>query len=146
MNKDIEQFLQGHRIAVLGASQTGKKMGNTIVENLEEKGYEVFMVHPTAKEIGDKPCASSLIELQGKVDGVVFCIPPERGLKAVQDAADAGITRLWLQQGSQSPELLAKAYALGMTVVANKCIMMYSEPVKSIHKFHQTINKLFGQY
>jgi len=146
MNKEIEQFLNHHRVAMLGASQTGKKIGNLIVENLEEKGYEVFLVHPTAKQINGKPCTASLVELKDKVDGAVFCIPPERGIQAVQDAADAGITRLWLQQGAESPELLAKAYASGMSVVVKKCIMMYAEPVKSIHKFHKAINKLFGQY
>ena len=146
MNKEIELFLESKRIAVLGASQTGKKMGNTIVDDLTKKGYEVFLVHPAAKAIDGRECHSNLTELKGQVDGAVFCIPPHKSMQAVKDAAKAGLSKLWLQQGSHSPEVLALANKLGLTVVAGKCIMMYAEPVKSIHKFHQTVNKIFGKY
>lgn len=146
MNKEIALFLESKRIAVLGASHTGKKMGNAIVDNLTEKGYEVFVVHPAAKVIDGRECHSNLSALKGQVDGAVFCIPPEKSLQAVKDAAEAGLSKIWLQQGSHSREVLALAYKLGLTVVAGKCIMMYAEPVKSIHKFHQSVNKIFGKY
>jgi len=129
MNQEIESFLSGHRIAVLGASQTSQKIGNSIVKDLSNKGYSIFVVHPSASEIDGRKCYANLRELSGQVDGVVLCIPPEKALTAVIDAADAGIRQLWLQEGADSPEVLAAAYTRGMSVVVNRCIMVYASQV-----------------
>jgi predicted CoA-binding protein len=137
MNKDIENFLSGHRIAVLGASQSGNKVGNSIVRDLSKKGYSVFLVHPSASEIDGRKCFASLSELRGQVDGVVLCIPPEKARTAVIDAADAGITRLWLQEGTVSPEVLAAAYTRGMSVVVNRCIMVYASQVLTTREYYK---------
>jgi uncharacterized protein len=64
----------------------------------------------------------------------------------VQEAVDAGIKNIWLQQGAQSAESIALAKKLGVTPVDGKCVLMYAEPVKSIHSFHRFIAKLIGQY
>jgi predicted CoA-binding protein len=146
MKKEIEDFVQSKRFALMGASRTGKKFGNAIADELTLKGYEVFLVHPEAKEISGRTCYPNLAALKGQVDAVIICLPPAKAKQAVMDAADAGMKKIWLQQGSQSPEVLAKAKELGLSPVSGKCIMMYAEPVNSLHKWHRAFNKLFGQY
>jgi hypothetical protein len=34
---------------------------------------------------------------------------------------------------------------LGLNMVSGKCIMMYAEPVRSIHKWHRGFMKLIGR-
>ncbi len=146
MKKEIEEFVQSKRIALMGASRTGKKFGNAIADELKLKGYEVFLVHPEAKEISGKTCYPNLAALKDQVDAVVICLPPAKAKQAVKEVADAGIKKVWLQQGSQSPEVLAEAKELGLSPISGKCIMMYVEPVNSLHKWHRAFTKLFGQY
>lgn len=146
MKKEIEDFVQSKRIALLGASRDSKKFGNIIAGELKQKGYEVFLVHPEAKELMGQTCYPSLEALKGQIDAVIICMTPVKAMSALQEAADAGLKKIWLQQGSQSPEVLAKAKELGLSPVYGKCIMMYAAPVTSIHNWHRAFAKLFGQY
>jgi predicted CoA-binding protein len=145
MNQAIQDFIQGKRFAVVGVSRNAKKMGNGIVTELKQRGYEVYIVHPEAKEIDGEPCYSSLSALRGRVDGVIVSVTPEKATAVIQEAVQAGIQQIWLQQGAQSPEALAKARELGVTPVTGKCIPMYMQPVGSIHAFHRFVAKIFGQ-
>jgi predicted CoA-binding protein len=145
MDPKIEQFVQDKRVAVVGASRTGKKFGNTVATELKQRGYQVFLVHPEASEIDGETCYPNLAALQGKVDSVVICVSPRQSAGVIRDAASAGITHVWLQQGAQSNDALEAAKEVGVSPVVNKCILMYAPPVKSIHGFHRTINKIFGQ-
>ena len=146
MNKEIQDFISSKRIAILGASRTGKKFGNMIADELKPKGYEIFLVHPEAQEISGQKCYPSVAALNGKIDAVLICVPPTAAKQALKETVEAGITKIWLQQGSQSPEVLAVAKELGVTPVVGKCIMMYAEPVKSIHTWHKAFAKLIGSY
>jgi len=41
---------------------------------------------------------------------------------------------------------LALVKDLGLSAVSGKCIMMYAQPVTSVHSWHKFFAKLFGQY
>jgi len=51
MNTQIENFVQGKRLAVVGLSRSGKKFGNMAYKELKERGYTLYPVHPQAQEI-----------------------------------------------------------------------------------------------
>jgi predicted CoA-binding protein len=51
-----------------------------------------------------------------------------------------------MQQGSESRNAIKFCEENGISAVHNECIMMFVEPVKSIHSFHRWINKLVGKY
>jgi uncharacterized protein len=146
MDQNIQNFVKHKRIAVVGVSRKGNKFGNTIATELKGRGYQVSIVHPEAQEIGGEPCHPNLAALKGKVDSVLICVPPKSSTQVVQEAVDAGIKNIWLQQGAQSTESIALAKKLGVTPVEGKCILMYAEPVQSFHSFHRFFAKLFGQY
>ena len=145
MNPVIQDFLDAKRIAVVGASRSGKKFGNTASAELKARGYQVYLVHPEAKEIDGEPCYPNLASLQDKVDGVWICVPPKQAGQVLREAVEAGFTKIWLQQGSESPEVLALAKELGVVPVSGKCILMYAPPVRSFHGWHRAFAKLFGQ-
>jgi uncharacterized protein len=146
MDTAVQNFIDHKRIALVGASRSGKKFGNMAYKELTERGYEVSLVHPEATEIDGVQCSSSLSALKGKVDGVLVCLPPSQGEALLREAAEAGINRVWLQQGAENVELLILGQELGLELVSRKCILMYAPPVRSFHNFHRLFMKLIGQY
>lgn len=144
MKTIIQDFITQKRIAVLGVSRTGKKFGNAVVGELKSRGYQVFIVHPQAQEIAGERCYPDLASLVGQVDAVWICVPPTQAAGALHEAVNAGHTKIWLQQGAESPEVLALARELGVVPVSGKCILMYAPPVRSYHAWHRTFEKLIG--
>jgi uncharacterized protein len=145
MNQAIQDFIKAKRVAVVGVSRSGKKFGNSIATELKQRGYQVFIVHPEAKEIGGESCYPNLAALQGKIESVLICVQPKASAGVVQEALQAGVKNIWLQQGAQSPEAVAAARAGGVEPVEGKCILMYIPPVKSFHGWHRFFARLFGQ-
>jgi uncharacterized protein len=140
----IEDFASQRRLAIVGVSASGKKFGNMMLKELRKRGYEVVAVHPTATEIAGEACYPDLKALEGRIDGAVICVPASAGVAVLDDAAEMGLKRIWLQQGSQSDELLAHAAALGLEPVHGRCILMYAQPVGSLHGVHRFFAGLFG--
>jgi hypothetical protein len=145
MNPLIDNFVGSKRIAIVGMSRSGKKFGNMAAKELKVKGYELFPVHPEAKEIDGMTCYPDLKSLSGKVDGVWISIPPRNVPPVLEEAAQIGLKNIWLQQGAWSAEVQQTIDQLNLPVVSKKCIMMYAPPVKSFHKFHRTIVGIFGK-
>jgi uncharacterized protein len=146
MNQAIQDFMAAQRIAVVGVSRSGKKFGNTISTELKQRGKQIFLVHPEAKEINGERCYASLAELKGQVDAVVVCVSPQQAGQVIREAGAAGLKNVWLQMGAESSAVLQAAKEVGITPVTGKCILMYVEPVNSIHGWHRGFAKLFGQY
>ena len=140
----IEDFAGQRRLAIVGVSASGKKFGNMMLKELRTRGYEVLAVHPTAMEIAGEACYPDLKALEGRIDGAVICVPSTAGAAVLDDAAEMGLTRIWLQQGSQSDELLAHAASLGLEPVHGRCILMYAQPVGSFHAVHRFFAGVFG--
>jgi predicted CoA-binding protein len=145
MDTNIEEFISKKRIAIAGVSRSGKKFGNSAQKELKSRGYEVFLIHPEAKEIDGDPCYPSLAYLNGRVDGVLVSLPPSQAGSVLREAAAAGVQNVWLQQGAETKELIALGKDLGLKMVSGKCILMYAPPVKSFHGFHRFVNRLLGQ-
>lgn len=145
MNQAIEEFVQGKQVAIVGVSRSGKKFGNAILSELKQRGYQMFIVHPEAQEIAGETCYPTLTALQGKVDRAIICLPARQAVNVIRQAAEAGVKKVWLQQGGESPEAMALARETGIELISGKCILMYAPPVGSIHGLHRTIARIFGQ-
>lgn len=143
---DVHEFLSQRTLAIAGVSRSGKKFGNAILKSLKKNGYTVYPVHPSAQEIEGEKCYPSLQALPEKVGGLVICLPSVQTEIVLQQALAAGITRVWLQQGSDSYAALRFCDHEGMRIVHGQCILMFSEPVDSIHRFHRWIWRLIGKY
>ena len=145
MDTMIENFVQGKRLAVVGLSRAGKKFGNIAFKELKERGYQLYPVHPEANEIDGERCYPTLAALPSQVDGVLVSVPPKKAINVLRDAASAGLKYIWLQQGSESAEVLAEAHRLELNIISGKCILMYATPVRSFHAFHRFVMKVVGQ-
>lgn len=141
----VQEFIASRRLAVVGASRGGQKFGNTVMRELAAKGYEMLPVHPSAEAIDGARCWRRLRDIPGAVGGVVVVVPPIEAARVVHEALEAGITRVWLQQGSESEEAIAECEDRGALVVAGHCILMFAEPVRSVHRVHRLIWRLLGK-
>lgn len=143
--KIIDEFVSLKSFAVVGVSRNKDKFGSSICRELRAKGYPVFAVNPEMDMFEGERCYAGLGALPEKPEGVIIVVPPNAALKVLDDMAALGIQYVWIQQGANSPENEAKAQELGLKVVAGECAFMFFPPIDSIHKFHRTINRLFGK-
>jgi len=119
----MREFLTFRRFAVVGVSNDPKKYGHIVYHNLKDKGLTVFPVNPNISQIDGEPCYASLAEIPEPIDGVVLVVPPTVTEKIVQQAADAGIHRVWMQPGAESAEAIRFCEERNMAVVHDACIM-----------------------
>ncbi len=142
--QDIQDFLSQKSLAVVGLSRDPKAGSAGMARELRSKGYRLIPVNPNAAEIGGEKCYPSMAAVPEKVGGALFFTPPAATEKAVREAVDAGVRRIWIQQGAQSPEAIAFCKEKGLPAVTGQCVLMFAEPVTSIHSFHRWVKKLFG--
>ncbi len=131
----VESFLAEKKLALAGASRKANKFGNAVLKELSSKGYELLLIHPEAEEISGVSCYGSLAELPTDVGGLINVVPPAQTEKLVQEAHSAGIKKIWMQQGSDSPDAIQYCREHEMEVVHGECILMFAKP-RGLHKFH----------
>ncbi|MBT3253702.1 MAG: CoA-binding protein [Candidatus Marinimicrobia bacterium] len=140
----IESFLAEKKLALAGASSKANKFGNMVYKELCNKGYELHITHPVASEINGVACSGSLADLSAEVGGLINVVPPAQTEKLVREAHSAGIMKIWMQQGSESPEAIQYCKEHEMEVVHGECILMFSQP-RGLHKFHHWLWGIFGK-
>ncbi len=142
----IKSFLTQKNIAVVGVSSTGKGFGVSVYKHLKDRNYNVIPINKNGGELEGEKLFSSLNDVNKKIDGIVTVVPPPETEKIVKVAKELGINKIWMQQGSESKDAINFCETNQIDYVSGECIMMFSEPVQSIHRFHRAIWKLFGKY
>lgn len=132
----IEDFVAQRRLALVGVSRDGRGFGNVVRKELGARGYELFLVHPSAGSIGGLPCAARLADVASQVGGVVLVTPPEATTALVREAAEAGVRRVWMQQGAESREAILFCERGGLAAIHGECILMYTAP-RGFHALHR---------
>lgn len=135
-----QEFLSHKRLALVRLSSQTPVMGAKMNEELEPKGYEVSVVYLNAAETDP-----TLEDVKDAVEGAIIAVPKAKCEAAVKEAIEAGIPRLWLQAGSDTKEAVALCEENGVPVIHGACVLMYAQPVQSIHAFHRGVWKVFGQ-
>jgi predicted CoA-binding protein len=131
-------------LAIAGVWRSGKGFGNAVIKDLTGKGYEVLPVHPEVDEVGGFSCFRTIADLPKEVGGLVLVVPPDQTEKMVRQAKDAGIKRVWMQQGAESAEAIRFCEENGIETVHGECIMMFAQPT-GVHRFHRWLNGVFGK-
>jgi len=143
--ESVRDFLDSKNIAVVGVSRKKSKFGNIIYKELKKKGINVYGVNPNMENIEGDKCYKNLQELEGKIEAVVNVVPPKETLNVVKEANAIGVKNIWMQQGSESAEAIEYCRENDINEVHKECILMFAEPVKSIHGFHRWIWKVLGR-
>ena len=122
-------FLSCRRIAVTGVSREPKEHGGNIVyTRLKERGYEVFPVNPNtrwSRATAPTPTGS----IPGGAEAVVIATRPEHALGTVQEAANLGMTKVWMHRSMGAGSVSEEATRFGrehhMVVIDGGCPLMF---------------------
>lgn len=114
----------GTSIAVIGATDHPTKYGGIIYRDMKGKGFPVFAVNPYRDTVDGDPCWPTVKDLPETPTIAVFVIPARRGLKVLEECAEAGIRNIWIQPGAFSPELEEALEAGDFDWLANACVMV----------------------
>ena len=88
----LKGLLNPESIAVIGASKKPGKVGNDVLNNLLEGGFEgsIIPINPTADEILGQKCYPSLKKYGKQVEMCVITVPAFAAKDAVTDSVNAG--------------------------------------------------------
>ena len=73
----MNRIMKPKAVAVIGASAENGKIGNSVMKNLINGGYqgEIYPIHPSADSIMGKKAYKSVKDVPGDIDVAVFAIP-----------------------------------------------------------------------
>jgi acetyl coenzyme A synthetase (ADP forming)-like protein len=89
----MRRMFHPRSVAVIGASSEPGKIGNSVMRNLVNGGFEgeIYPVNPRATEIEGRRCFATVAEIPGDVDVAVFAIPAKLVAQALEEVGRKGV-------------------------------------------------------
>jgi uncharacterized protein len=138
------EFIETKTLAIAGVSRDKKKFGNYVFRNLKEKGYEILPLNKNTSNINGTFCYTDVSALPDSITHLIVMTPKNQTMEVVEAAVKKGIKNIWVQQSSETKEVMDFANGKEQNFIFKKCIMMYAQPT-GMHKFHRFLNDLFGK-
>ncbi|MFX1326703.1 MAG: acetate--CoA ligase family protein [Promethearchaeota archaeon] len=93
---DISFFFNPKSIAVIGASPTKGKVGNTVLNNIISSGYKgkIYPINPRADQAYDLPCYKNVLDVPEDIDIAIFVIPGKLVNEAAEQCGKKGVKGL----------------------------------------------------
>ena len=125
MNSDKEMkdiLLSAKTVASVGLSSNQEKESYWIVSYLQDQGYRIIPVNPTANEILGEKAYPDLSSIPEPVDVVQIFRKPEDVPPVVNEAIKIGAKVVWMQEGISHQAAAQKAREAGLQVVMDACM------------------------
>jgi acetyl coenzyme A synthetase (ADP forming)-like protein len=89
----MNRIMQPNAVAVIGASPEDGKIGNSVMKNLINGGYQgaIYPIHPKVPEVLGKRAYKSVKDIPGDVDVAVFAIPAPLVAGALKECGEKKI-------------------------------------------------------
>ena len=117
----ISQILEYKNWAIVGLANNPDRPAFGVAKLLQDKGHQIFPVHPKAETVHGAVGYSSLSEIPVQLD-VVDCFVNSTLVGDVVDQAIAiGAKAVWLQLGVIDDAAAARAQAAGLLTVMDRC-------------------------
>jgi predicted CoA-binding protein len=117
----ISQVLEFKNWAVVGLGNNPDRPAFGVARLLQDKGHQIFPVHPKAESVHGVPGYKSLLDIPVQID-VVDCFVNSNLVGEVVDQAIAiGAKAVWLQLGVIDPAAAERAQAAGLLIVMDRC-------------------------
>jgi predicted CoA-binding protein len=110
-------------IAVVGLSDDPSRPSFGVSAYMQEHGYRIIPVHPTAETVLGEKVYKSLSEIPEKIDIVDVFRRPDAVPAIVDEAIKLKVPVLWLQETVVHEEAAEKARQAGIKVVMDHCIL-----------------------
>ena len=91
--KQMNRIMRPNAVAVIGASAESGKIGNSVMKNLINGGYQgaIYPIHPSAASILDRKAYKSVKDVPGEIDLAVFAIPAKFVAQALTEVGEKKI-------------------------------------------------------
>jgi acetyl coenzyme A synthetase (ADP forming)-like protein len=91
--RQMNRIMKPDAVAVIGASSETGKIGNSVMKNLINGGYQgaIYPIHPNATEIMGKKAYKSVKDVPGVIDVAVFAIPAKFVAQALTECGEKKI-------------------------------------------------------
>nr|WP_272942815.1 CoA-binding protein [Cupriavidus basilensis] len=85
--RQMNRIMRPDSVAVIGASNEDGKIGNSVMKNLINGGYQgkIYPIHPKGGEIMGMTAYRSVLDVPGEVDVAVFAIPAKLVAGALEE-------------------------------------------------------------
>ena len=130
----IKQILERYRtVAVVGLSRHPEKASYQVAEYLQQQGYRIVPVNPTADQVLGQRSYKTLLDIPAETQKTIEIVDIFRPSEDVPSIVDQAVQLkqqlgalhvIWLQLGIVNQQAAQKAQKAGLVVVMNKCIMM----------------------
>ena len=89
----MNRIMRPDSIAVIGASAEDGKIGNSVLKNLVNGGYQgqIYPINPKADEILQRKVFRSIADVPGEVDVAIFTVPARLVPQALEEAGAKGV-------------------------------------------------------
>ena len=89
----MQRIMNPRSVAVIGASAEDGKIGNSVMKNLINGGYQgaIFPIHPKADEILGRKAYASVLNVAEEIDVAVFAIPAKFCAAAMEEVGQKKI-------------------------------------------------------
>ena len=104
-------------VAVVGASSNRSKFGNKALRAYERQGYTVLAINPNEKEVEGHKTYASVLDVPGPIDMATIYVPPEIGVRVMEELAKKQIPEVWLNPGADGDDVVARARELGLKTI-----------------------------
>jgi acetyl coenzyme A synthetase (ADP forming)-like protein len=90
----MNRIMKPDAVAVIGASAEDGKIGNSVMKNLINGGYQgtIYPIHPKAEEIMGIKAYKSVKDVPGEIDVAVFAIPAKFVAQALVECGEKKIS------------------------------------------------------
>ena len=91
--QQMNRIMRPDAVAVIGASAETGKIGNSVMRNLINGGYQgtIYPIHPSAESILDRKAYKSVKDVPGDIDVAVFAIPAKFVAQALTEVGEKKI-------------------------------------------------------
>ena len=91
--QQMNRIMRPNAVAVIGASAEAGKIGNSVMRNLINGGYQgaIYPIHPSAESILDRKAYKSVKDVPGDIDVAVFAIPAKFVAQALTEVGEKKI-------------------------------------------------------
>jgi acetyl coenzyme A synthetase (ADP forming)-like protein len=91
--EQMNRIMKPNAVAVIGASPENGKIGNSVMKNLINGGYQgaIYPIHPSADNILGRKAYRSVKDVPGEIDVAVFAIPAKFVAQALTEVGEKKI-------------------------------------------------------
>src|SRR5713226_7832777 len=121
----IQEILKKFKtIAVVGLSSNPMRPSFGVTEYMQGAGYRIIPVNPNETEVLGEKSYARLEDVPERIEIVNVFRRAEEVAAVVESAIRIGAKVVWMQQGVENEAAAEKAWAAGLVVIEDACILV----------------------